>query len=379
MTKIHCIAEKFMVDSDIQCIQPFGNGLINNSWVIYHQQPASGHLFLQQMNRHVFKKPESIIDNLKVLHQHIDYSGSNANPASNQSLTFPRLIPTLEGYAFHLDSNNNYWRAFQFLDNTHTLKQVDTLQQAGEIGFALGRFHALVNSIALDSIQTTISDFHVTPQYLEQFDLQANRSTKILNNESIQYCLDTIEHFRSFADNLENARIAHQFPLRVIHGDPKRDNILFDDRSDKAISIIDLDTMQAGLIHYDIGDCMRSCCGKKAIVNGEDDVFTEMYFDIKIFEAVLNSYLNQTFNLIMPAEYDWFYDAVLLIPFELGLRFLTDYMNGNVYFKTEYPQQNLHKALQQFSLVRDIDSKKALIEDIINRQKQHYAIDASLI
>ena len=169
MTKIHCIAEKFMVDSDIQCIQPFGNGLINNSWVIYHQQPASGHLFLQQMNRHVFKKPESIIDNLKVLHQHIDYSGSNANPASNQSLTFPRLIPTLEGNAFHLDSNNNYWRAFQFLDNTHTLKQVDTLQQAGEIGFALGRFHALVNSIALDSIQTTISDFHVTPQYLEQF------------------------------------------------------------------------------------------------------------------------------------------------------------------------------------------------------------------
>ena len=214
---------------------------------------------------------------------------------------------------------------------------------------------------------------------LNSFDLQANRSTKILNNESVQYCLDTIEHFRSFADNLENARIAHQFPLRVIHGDPKRDNILFDDRSDKAISIIDLDTMQAGLIHYDIGDCMRSCCGKKAIVNGEDDVFTEMYFDIKIFEAVLNSYLNQTFNLIMPAEYDWFYDAVLLIPFELGLRFLTDYMNGNVYFKTEYPQQNLHKALQQFSLVRDIDSKKALIEDIINRQKQHYAIDASLI
>lgn len=373
MTDIHSIAGNFMQDCDIQCIQPFGNGLINNSWVIYNQQPSAGHLFLQQMNQHVFKCPEFIIDNLKILHRHIDRFDKNSHKTGNHDLTFPRLMPTLKGHDFHLDLNNNYWRAFQFLDNTHTLKQIDTLKQAEEIGFALGRFHTLVNCIDLDSIQTTIADFHVTPNYLREFDVQASRSSDMMDNDKVQHCLKTIEQFRSIADNLENARIAHQFPLRVIHGDPKRDNILFDNQSGKAVSIIDLDTMQSGLIHYDIGDCMRSCCGKIIADVSNDCAKSTMVFDIEIFESILNSYLNQSYTIILPEEYDWFYDAVLLIPFELGLRFLTDYLNGNVYFKIDYPEQNLHKARQQFSLVKDIEMKKIHIKSIISRLKQHYS------
>jgi hypothetical protein len=114
---------------------------------------------------------------------------------------------------------------------------------------------------------------------------------------------------------------------------------------------------------------MRSCCG--ATVSGEHQ-YSSMIFDLQLFQDILESYLEQTQKFITPIEYDWFYDAILLIPFELGLRFLTDYLNGNVYFKIDHPQQNLQKALQQFTLAADIETKKTSIEATIQQLKQQF-------
>ena len=186
----------------------------------------------------------------------------------------------------------------------------------------------------------------------------------------MQQCLIYIERFRDYADNLEQAKQAKSLPIRLIHGDPKRDNILFDETGEQAISLIDLDTMQPGLIHYDIGDCLRSCCG--TFVSGEHQ-FSSMSFNLELFETILESYLEQTQEFITPIEYDWFYDAILLIPFELGLRFLTDYLNGNIFFKIEHPQQNLQKALQQFTLAADIDTKRIGIQATIQQLKQQFS------
>jgi hypothetical protein len=361
------IARIFAPQHDILSVKPFGNGLINSSWVIHCRESKPQKLFLQRMNRHVFNNPEYIIDNLQILHAHI--ATLDSPKPNTRFLQFPELILTHAETAYHLDDNGEYWRAFRFMENTQTLSSVKTLQQAREIGYVLGRFHSLLSHINLDRLRTTLPDFHVTPKYLRNFDQTYQQSQSTQVSEEMQQCLIYIGRFREYANNLEHAKQAGILPTRLIHGDPKRDNILFDANAEQAISLIDLDTMQPGLIHYDIGDCLRSCCG--AVTDGERQN-TSMYFDLQLFELILESYLEQTQSFISPIEYDWFYDAILLIPFELGLRFLTDYMDGNIYFKTEYPQQNLHKALQQFTLVADIESKKTHIQATIQRLKQQF-------
>lgn len=319
------------------------------------------------MNRHVFNNPQQIIENLQVLHAHL--AGLPAPKSNVRVLRFPELIPTLNGAAYHIDEDGDYWRAFRFMENTQTLSSINTSQQAREIGYVLGRFHRLLCGIEPNQLQTTLPDFHVTPGYLLSFDQTHQQLQPSQLSAEMQQCLIYIGRFREYANNLEQAKQAKSLPIRLIHGDPKRDNILFDAKGEQAISLIDLDTMQPGLIHYDIGDCLRSCCS--TIVSGEHQ-YSCMEFDLLLFEAILESYLEQTQTFITPSEYDWFYDAILLIPFELGLRFLTDYLNGNIYFKIEHPQQNLQKALQQFTLAADIEHKKTSIQATIQRFKQQF-------
>ncbi len=359
------IASVFAPQLDIVTVVPFGKGLINSSWVIHCLQSKPQKIFLQRMNKHVFSNPEYIIDNLQVLHSHI--AKLPAPKPNARFLEFPELIQTHNGAAYHIDEEGEYWRAFRFMENTQTLSSIKTSRQAREIGYALGRFHALLCDVELDKLQTTLPNFHVTPNYLLNFDQTYQQSQLSQLSEEMRQCLIYIDKFRDYADNLEHAKQTQSLPTRLIHGDPKRDNILFDESGEQAISLIDLDTMQPGLIHYDIGDCLRSCCG--TIVSGEHQ-FSSMTFDLKLFEAILESYLEQTQNFITPIEYDWFYDAILLIPFELGLRFLTDYLNGNIYFKIEHPQQNLKKALQQFTLAANIETNKTSIQATIQQLKQ---------
>ncbi len=367
ISKANTIASIFAPQTDIYSVEPFGQGLINSSWVIHCKRSKPQKIFLQCMNQHVFNNPEQIIENLQILHAHI---AGLPEPKSNaRVLKFPDLIPTLNGAAYHIDEDGNYWRAFRFMENTQTLSSIKTTRQAREIGYVLGRFHRLLCGIELDRLQTTLPDFHVTPSYLLNFDQIYQQLQPTPISTEIQQCLIYIGRFREYADNLEQAKQAKSLPIRLIHGDPKRDNILFDAKGEQAISLIDLDTMQPGLIHYDIGDCLRSCCS--TIVSGEHQ-YSSMKFDLQLFEAILESYLEQTQKFITPIEYDWFYDAILLIPFELGLRFLTDYLNGNIYFKIEHPQQNLQKALQQFTLSADIEHKKTSIQATINQFKRQF-------
>ena len=356
------VAAFFAPQSHISKVESFGKGLINNSWVIHCNQSTPGKIFLQQMNNHVFSNPEHIINNLQVLHKHI--ATLPLPQPDSRTLQFPKLIKTHQGASFHVDNDGKYWRAFQFIENTQTLNSVQTLQQAREIGYVVGRFHALLSNVEPNQLQTTLPNFHETPNYLQQFEVTFQKSKHSHHSNEIQQCLAYIKRFRDSVFTLEQAKQNNQIPIRLIHGDPKRDNILFDHNAQFAISLVDLDTMQPGLIHYDIGDCLRSCCG---IIDDNDPQQSRMFFDLDIFEAILESYLEQAHKIITPNEYNWFYDAIMLIPFELGLRFLTDYLNGNIYFKIDHPQQNLLKALQQFNLVNDIESKKMRIQSVIKK------------
>ena len=155
--------------------------------------------------------------------------------------------------------------------------------------------------------------------------------------------------------------------MRVIHGDPKLDNLLFDQANDRALCLIDLDTVQPGLLHHDIGDCLRSCCNRAGEAT---DASTPVQFDLDVCSGILAAYGAETHGLLSTPEVDLIYPCIRLIPFELGLRFLTDHLRGDRYFRVMAPGDNLRKALVQFALVADIERKAKSIETIIARSFQ---------
>ena len=171
-----------------------------------------------------------------------------------------------------------------------------------------------------------------------------------MDNRYVERAIQWVEAHRELAPVLEDARRAGQLLVRVIHGDPKLDNLLFDSAGARVLGLIDLDTVQPGLIHYDLGDCVRSCCNTR----GEGGEAPR--FDLRLCRALLEGYLPEARNFLHPPEYPHLYNAIRLLPFELGLRFLTDHLEGDLYFKVQAPGQNLQRALAQFRLMDNIEA-----------------------
>ena len=161
---------------------------------------------------------------------------------------------------------------------------------------------------------------------------------------------------------LEDAKATGKLKLRPIHGDPKIDNIMLDKTTGKAVSIIDLDTVKPGLVHYDIGDCLRSGCNR---LGEETKNWEEVSFDTEIAQFILQGYFSIAKQFLEDIDYKYIYEAIRLLALELGLRFFTDFLQGNTYFKTEYPEHNRDRALVQFKLTESIEKQETVIRQII--------------
>ncbi|MEZ4661523.1 MAG: phosphotransferase [Caldilineaceae bacterium] len=166
----------------------------------------------------------------------------------------------------------------------------------------------------------------------------------------------------AWASVLEDAVAAGQLALRAIHGDPKVDNIMLDNTTKQAVSIVDLDTVKPGLVHYDIGDGLRSCCNR---LGEETDQIDAVTFDTELCKVILDGYLSQARHFFSQADYDYIYACIRLITFELGLRFFSDHLAGNVYFKVKDERHNLRRALVQFKLCESIEAQEAEIQSIV--------------
>jgi Ser/Thr protein kinase RdoA (MazF antagonist) len=223
----------------------------------------------------------------------------------------------------------------------------------------LGHFHRLVSDLDPLLLHDTLPGFHIAPGYLKHYhQVLLTQSPRQLAPES-NYCAALIANNQHLTDDLEAAKQQGLLSLRVIHGDPKLNNFLFDKDSKKIVSIIDLDTVKPGLVHYDIGDCLRSCC----------HILESNKFDLDICAAILRSYLSEAGAFFSEYDYQYLYAAIQLIPFELGLRFYTDYLEGNRYFKVSDPKQNLQRAADQFHLCESIMAQKSVIKALIDQLK----------
>lgn len=346
------IVEHYFSKADTVLISALGDGNINDTFLA---QTAEKKIVLQRINGNVFPDPLVLIHNLQLLSQHIQ----SKQEIETQRWENALLVPTLTGQASVQDNIGNLWRALSYINKCLSVPKPKTDLQATQTGWALGHFHNKLTGLNVQKMHTPLPGFHHLSSYLRYYDeLEETKP----NAKEIQWCGDLIQKHRKISLSLERATKVGKIVQRVIHGDPKIANILFDQKTGKAVSIIDLDTVGPGFLQHDIGDCLRSICN----TGGEEGHTEDTAFDLKLCEITLNGYFQEAAKLLTPVDREYIYDGIQAITFELGLRFFTDYLQGNIYFKCRNPEETLQKALVQFALFLDISSKEAQIRNIIS-------------
>jgi Ser/Thr protein kinase RdoA (MazF antagonist) len=254
-----------------------------------------------------------------------------------------RVLLAHDGQDHWLGPGGSFWRAISFIDGAQSFDTIEDIEHAREVGYALGMFHNLMSDLDTEKLADTLEGFHITPRYLLHYDevLTKKRTSK---SPEVAYGLQFVSQRRDWAQVLENGREKGRLRLRPIHGDPKVNNVMMDTGTGQAISIVDLDTVKLG----------------------EDTEQWEMVrFDPELCQAILQGYLSLAKDFLTDNDYDYLYDAIRLIAFELGLRYFTDYLEGNVYFKANHQEHNLARALIQFKLTESIESQETTIRAII--------------
>lgn len=353
------IAKKFHRDRQVATIQPYGSGNINRTFLVTLNDHLS--FILQQINTTVFCQPELVMNNMGVLSDHANLKLHSQNLTNNRRWLIPQILLTDEGQNYCLGENNSFWRALSFIDNSRSFDTIQDLRHGEEIGYALGMFHGLVSDLPINQLADTLKGFHITPGYLQHYQ-QVLTTTKIKSSPEINYCHQFISDRPQLPYVLETAKQAGKLQLRTIHGDPKINNIMIDVVTQQAVAMIDLDTVKPGLIHYDIGDCLRSGCNP---LGEETPNWEQVIFEPEFAQAILQGYLAVAQEFLTKNDYQYIYDAIRLLAFELGLRFFTDYLENNVYFGAQHPEHNLQRALVQFKLTASIESQSAAIQAII--------------
>ncbi len=348
------IANQFTSHS-IETVKSFGSGNINDTFLVTLERSK---FILQRINTQVFCQPHHVMQNMCLCTQHIHDRLSKSN--LNRRWETPQVLFTRDHQSYCLE-DGSFWRAISFIENSRSHDTIQNLAHAEEIGHALGMFHSLISDLSPDKLADTLEGFHITPIYLQQYDRVSSRTT-VNPSPEVNYCLKFIHDRQNWAGVLENAKQSGKLTLRLMHGDPKINNIMIDAATEKAVSVIDLDTVKPGLIHYDIGDCLRSGCNA---IGEETQQWESVRFEPDLGAGILRGYFKVAKAFLTEQDYLYLFDAIRLIAFELGLRFFTDYLAGNVYFKTAYSEHNLMRALVQFKLTESIESQESSIRSMI--------------
>ncbi len=350
------IAGLFHTEGKVVHASAHGSGNINDTYLT-RTDSGKGYI-LQKVNTSIFTKPQTVMNNMSKVTRHI----SSVVKAKGLRWKIQQVVQSKDGKDFVSSPDMGFWRMITLIEDSQSFDVVDSAYQAFELGRALGIFHTLLDSVPDGEIEYVLEGFHITPRYLELYD-EASLLDDLPTGTLVDMAHRLIGRFRKKADRLEKGKKSGILPMRIIHGDPKINNIMFDNTSGKAVSVIDLDTVQPGLLHYDIGDCARSSCNPFG--EEEREHWADVRFDTDIFEEFWRGYRSYSIDLLSDGEMEYVYDSLFVLTFETGLRFFTDYLNGDIYFKTSYPQNNLYRALVQLRLAESIEAQRNKIEKIV--------------
>lgn len=333
------IAGKFSVEGEIKSVTPYGNGHINDTFLV----EADKKYILQRINDYVFQKPLEVISNIEKVLAHI--SGNLSD--KRESLAF---VKAKDGKNYVLDESG-CWRMYDFINDAFSPETVESTEEFYRCGYAFGNFQRKLADFPAEQLNETIPDFHNTPKRFARF-IQVVTEDKL---DRVKNALPEIQFAReheSLCRELYDAFYAGKLPLRVTHNDTKCNNIMLDKETKKPLCVIDLDTVMPGFSVNDFGDSIRFGAATAA----EDETDTDkMTIDLDLFEAFTKGFAEGAGGLLTKTEMELLPVGAKMMTFECGMRFLTDYLEGNVYFKTKYDEHNLVRCRTQFKLLSEME------------------------
>ncbi len=365
---LETIAGLFHPPEQITGISQLGSGNVNDTFLVTLNRSASRQAFvMQRLNTDVFDKPELVMRNLLRLGIHVEQRLAQQPPElTGRRWEVPKVLPTLDADGHWVEHQGEFWRSITYIGAATTTDVIQDDIHARELGYGLGMFHHLISDLPANELADTLENFHITPAYLADFDaVRADAAGEM--TPRLQEALNFIENRRDGIDVLEQACARGELKRRPIHGDPKINNVMIDESTGHAVGLIDLDTVKPGLVHYDIGDCLRSCCNRLGEETREPE---NVRFDLGLCRSILQGYLAIGRSFLTPDDFRYLPDCIRLIPLELGLRFLTDHLEGDHYFRTDRADHNLDRALVQFALTRSIEQQWSALQDLVRELSQ---------
>lgn len=343
------MAGHFQIHGDFVRAEPYGAGHINDTYcAVFDQGGTPVRYILQRVNHQVFKNPGALMENVERVLAHLRRKSPDEPGKSRRFLT---LVPTHDGRSFYQEAAGNLWRLYIFIEKARTLEMVESPRQAYEAAKAFGRFQKLLADLPARQLHDTIPDFHHTPKRFADLEraIEADAANRArLARAEIDFAL---KH-KAICGVLLDAGL----PERVTHNDTKLNNVMLDDATGEGICVIDLDTVMPGLAPYDFGDMVRTMTSPAA--EDERDL-SKVRMQFPMFEALARGYLESAADFLTPAERTLLPAAGKVITFENGIRFLTDFLAGDTYFKVHRQGHNLDRCRTQFRLVESIAAQEA--------------------
>ena len=355
------IAQQFATEGDIQKISAHGGGHINDSYHLVNNSPGKGDYLLQRVNHYVFKDVDLLMRNMVIVTDHIASIMEKEDPANLDRKTL-RIIPTRDGKTYFKDPEGNFWRVLNFIADHLVFESASDPEIAYEGARMFGNFTKMLSGLDPSQIGDTIPKFHNLKWRLSNLK-ESIREDKVnrvgLVKEEIRY----VERVTELMCTIQELGEKGVIPMRITHNDTKINNVLFD-KDRNGLCVIDLDTVMPGYVHYDMGDGIRTFTNTG---EEDDENLDNITMDLTLFEAFAKGFLESTREILNPTEVDTLAHAGLLFPFIMGVRFLTDYIAGDVYYKIHHKEHNLVRARAQFKLAQDGESKLDKMQEIIKK------------
>jgi hypothetical protein len=355
------IVGNFKIYANIDTVKPFGNGHINDTFLIKTRIDEANYI-LQRKNHLIFKDIAGMMENIVKVTTHIKIK-LREEGIKDLNRRVIEHFPTLDNKFYYKDGSGNYWTLFNYIAGSASIEKIDKPEQAYDTGKAFGRFQNLIADIDGKTLNETIVNFHNIYFRLNNFekaikDDSAGRLSGV--KEWVDELLNHAEEMKTLQKLLDSGKL----PLRITHNDTKINNILFDAKTGEALCVIDLDTVMPGLVHFDFGDAMRS--GASTVEEDEKDL-SRIDFKLDIFEKFTEGFLSETKSFLTDMEKQYLAHSAKFMTYIMGLRFMTDYLQGDVYYKIDYPDHNLVRSKNQLVLIRKMNEKFREMEDIVLR------------
>jgi len=362
--KMFELLERYDLTGDVNYVMPFGNGHINKTYLVSTEMNK---YVLQQINTYVFKKPKQVMHNIEVVTEQIRIASEAAGKDVMRSAL--KLVATKDGKSY-IKLKKDFWRLYIFIADAKSYELVEHAYQMYEVGKAVGIFQKQLHGFPVSKLFVTIPNFHNTPARYERFEESLKRDPKNRAFDAyndVKFIKDRVEKMRIITDLLDNKIV----PYRVTHNDTKLNNVMFDNVTDKAICMVDLDTVMPGSVLFDFGDAIR--IGASTAEEDEQDL-SKVDINLEYFREFTRGFLKHTNGILVQAELDNLVNSAFVICLELGMRFLTDYIDGDKYFGIKRINHNLDRARTQLKMAAEIEDKYDQMVQIVEDVKKEFRI-----